>query len=231
MAIAVFGFLPVVNELVLGQVTILICAGLYPAVVKDSWRRGIGLGIVLATVPKPVLGPVLVWMLFRRRKALMSGVVVAVLLTSAGIIALGLTPYVWWADALRGAGEVGRHGNISVWTDGMTAGGAIVATLALVAFGVAMRDETQGLAAALYAGLLLAPYTLVYALAILILLIGARPRSWRLGAAAYALPANVLLPFAGTLWLVVGLALSAFPWHEEGSRVDAIEQPELGVSA
>jgi len=64
VAVAALGFAPVVYELLLGQTTFLIAAALYLVARRaDAFRNGIPLGIVLALAPKPLLLPVLVWML------------------------------------------------------------------------------------------------------------------------------------------------------------------------
>ena len=58
VAIAALGFAPVVYELLLGQVTFLITAAMYPVVRRaDSFRTGIAQGVALA--PKPLLIAVL----------------------------------------------------------------------------------------------------------------------------------------------------------------------------
>ena len=61
--VAALGFVPVIYELIMGQVTMLIAAALYPVRERDGHARGIGSGIVLALFAKPMLLPVLLWML------------------------------------------------------------------------------------------------------------------------------------------------------------------------
>ena len=77
VAIGVVFFLPIVNELLLGQVTLLLAATLYPVRGRDGIARGIPLGVMVALVPKPLLLPVLLWMLIRRPWALVGAVVSA----------------------------------------------------------------------------------------------------------------------------------------------------------
>ncbi len=108
-------FAPVVNELLLGQVTLLIAAALYPAVRRGTaTRRGIALGIALALIPKPLLLPVLFWMLVRRRQALRrrrrrrpSAC------TLVGVVLMGPDTYRLWVDVLTTTGRSSRQGNLS----------------------------------------------------------------------------------------------------------------------
>ncbi len=126
IAAAVLTFAPVVYELLLGQTTLLIAAALYPVVRRrDTFASGIPLGIALALAPKPLLLPVLAWMLVWRRQALMAAVLTALALTGIGVIVVGLDQYRSWLSVLTGAGResVGgtfvlslrNTGNFSMW--------------------------------------------------------------------------------------------------------------------
>jgi hypothetical protein len=215
--LAVFGFLPVAYELLIGQVTIVIAAGLYPVVARDGARRGVLLGVVLATVPKPFLIPALLWMAIHRRRALATAIGVAAALTVASIPVVGLESFGWWAEALRNAGEVYRHGNMSVWADGASAPSIALALAVVVVAVASLRSgEGIGMMAALLAGLLLAPYTLVYALSILLVPLrrtfDAAPRL----VAGLALGANLCLFTVSTAWLAaayVGVTAVIRPWR------------------
>ena len=106
IGIAVFTFAPVVYELLLGQTTLLIAATLYPiARRQDGFRNGIPFGVALALAPKPLLVPVLVWMLVWRRKALTATILTAAILTGIGVAALGFDQYRSWFMVLTGAGR------------------------------------------------------------------------------------------------------------------------------
>ena len=86
VAVAALGFAPVVYELLLGQVTLLIAAALYLAVRRaDAYQNGLALGIVLAVAPKPLVLPVLVWMMVWRRRALSAALLTGLTLTCLGI--------------------------------------------------------------------------------------------------------------------------------------------------
>lgn len=210
VAIAVLTFLPVVNELLLGQVTVLLAAGLYPLVRADGWLRGVPLGIVLATIPKPLLVPVLAWMLLYRRGGLAAAVVVAAALTVVGMLVAGVDSYGWWFAALVHAGEVARRGNVSVWISGVTPAAIAGAGLVLVGLLAAARREVPAFVAALAAGLLLAPYTLAYAATILLLAPVALRGSGTSSVATrpIALVANVAC-MAGLAGALAGVVLAA----------------------
>ena len=209
VAIAVVLAIPVVNELLLGQVTILIAASIYPLRDHDGRSRGIPFGIALALVPKPLLLPLLVWMVVWRRQALAGALVTAALLTGVGLLLLGPAAYGDWFAALQGAGEVSRNGNFSVWTDGVTPFAMVLAAAIVATFVVALHDRRLGFVAALPAGILLAPYSLTYALSILVLVLrpalAAAPRALRLLAISTNL-AVIMVPFIWAAgWLVLPL--------------------------
>jgi len=220
-AIAVFGFAPVVFELILGQVTLLIAASLYPVVRRrDGYRNGLAFGVALALAPKPMLALVVVWILVWRRRALAGTVAVAAALTLAGLFLAGPAAYADWASGVLGAGargagisELALHANQSLWP--MTAAKALLAGLVvLVTLYVTVRDADRGLAAAVVGGLLVAPYTGLYAISILLLVVQpavrVAPRAVRL----LALTANLCFVFLSALvaWGCVAIA-SMVPWR------------------
>jgi alpha-1,2-mannosyltransferase len=211
--VAVLGFLPVTYELITGQVTMLIAAALYPVRNRDGWARGVGFGIVLALFAKPMLLPVLVWMLVWRRQALAATLVTAAIVTVAGIGLLGTGIYGAWVDALVGTGRIVRPGNLS-----LTAVGPAPVTLALAAATVViggwaiLRDAGRGFAAALFVAMLVAPFTLMYQVSILLLAVrpalAAAPRATRV----LALIANPAVLVAFVPWTAACL-LAMAPWR------------------
>lgn len=179
VAVAALTFAPVVFELLLGQTTMPIAATIYLFARRpDSFRSGIPFGVALALAPKPLLFPVLLWMLVWRRRALTASAATALLLTAVGVGLLGFAQYLDWISVLAGAGSASvagtfilathEMGNFSMWPFNpatiLLAGGVVAATLWTI-----LRDAERGLVAALLAGLLLAPYSLLYAFSILLL--------------------------------------------------------------
>jgi Glycosyltransferase family 87 len=219
VALAALGFLPVVNELLLGQVTLLLAAAVYPVRDRDGWARGIPLGVALALAPKPMLVPLLAWMLIRRRRALGGAVTTAAVVTLAGVVVMGLNLYRAWASVLTATGEVTRQGNLAI-----TALGSPVLVLPLVAITVVavgwvlLRDERAGFVVALLGGLLIAPYTLLYVASILLLAVrpalAVAPRSTR----GLVLVANPLVLVGFIPWVATGIAASLWAGFRRPER-------------
>ena len=159
VAVAALSFAPVVYELLLGQTTLLIAAALYPVARRpDAFRNGIPFGIALALAPKPLLLPILVWMLVWRRQALTATVLTTLGLTGLGFVLLGLDQYREWLLVLTGAGResvagtftLSLHGNFSLWPL------SPVTFVLACAVGAATlwanwRDYSKGLVASLFA--------------------------------------------------------------------------------
>ena len=130
------------------------------------------MGIAFALAPKPMLIPIFAWMLMWRRDSLAGLVAAAAATTLVGLLLLGTDLYGLWAAVLTATAEVTRSGNQSLWVDGVGPVAVILAVAVTLAAGwTIVRDEARGLVAAMLAGLLLAPYTLVYAVSILLLAI------------------------------------------------------------
>jgi Glycosyltransferase family 87 len=218
VGIAALTFAPVVYELLLGQTTLLIAATLYLVARRhDAFRNGVPFGIALALAPKPLLLPVLVWMLVWRRKALTATLLTTLTLTGFGIIVLGFDQYRSWLMILTGAGRESVAGtfvlstrdlgNLSLWplTPLTFVVGCVVVVVALWAI---VQDPSRGFVASLFAGLLLAPYSLLYAFTILLLAVKPAlefaPRTVR----ALALTANLAryAPAALIVWSLIGLS-------------------------
>jgi hypothetical protein len=217
VAVAALTFAPVVYELLLGQTTLLIAAALYPLARRpDGFRNGIPFGIALALAPKPLLFPVLVWMLVWRRHALLTTVLTSLTLTGFGVVVLGSDQYRDWLSILTGAGRetvagtfvlsLRDMGNFSLWPLN-PATFVLACAVAGATLWTIVRDPSRGFVAALLAGLLLAPYSLLYAFSILLLAVkpalAFAPRATR----ALALTANLVGIFLAvvTAWSVAGL--------------------------
>ena len=226
VAVAVFTWVPVVNELVLCQVTLVLAVAAW-AVIRGRGSRtsGIPMGIILATIPKPMLLPFLVWMAYRRPHALVSTVVTAGVLTVAGVVLLGPDRYVGWFRSLAYAGAVDRLGNLSLWSDGPVPLAMIAAAIAAALVLLTIRaNEDGGLVAALVAGLLLAPYTLAYGVTILLVGFRAALRAHRFAALGLALTSAPAIFGAFPAWSFA--ALAAFFWATRRSRASADPRPD-----
>jgi Glycosyltransferase family 87 len=218
IGIAVFTFAPVVYELLLGQTTLLIAATLYPiARREDGVRNGIPFGVALALAPKPLLLPVIVWMFVWRRRALTATVLTALILTGIGIAVLGFDQYRSWLMVLTGAGRESASGtfvlsgdavgNRSLWP--LSPLTFVVACVVLVVtIWAIVRDSARGFVASLFAGLLLAPYSLLYAFSILLLAVKPGLQFAPRTVGALALTANLAryVPATLIIWSLVGLS-------------------------
>ncbi len=219
--LAVLGFAPVVHELLLGHVTLPIAATIYLVARRgDAYRNGIPLGVALAIAPKPILALVVVWMLVWRRRALAGAILAAAALTAVALAVASPDAYVAWLSVLLGLGRdsvagtapLATHGNLSLWPlDAPKLAAALV--VAATALWAILRDEARGFVAALLAGLVLAPYTGLYACTMLLLAVrpalGFAPRATRL----LALGANICLTMLAALvpWAAAGVAVAAWP--------------------
>lgn len=208
-AIALVGFLPIVHDLELGNVTVIVIA----AVALIVWRRdgalwGVPLGLVLATAPKPGLLPVLVWMLLQRPRALVGAGATAAVALTATWLAVGPVPFSVWWDALRSSPNL-VAGNFAL--SGLppllaVVSSAVVVLLTLVAL---RRGPAPGLVAAVACGLLVSPYTVLYAAALAVVVTPAAALAAPRGTLALALLAPIGLVAAFPMWAaaVLGLAL------------------------
>ncbi len=207
--IAALGFAPVTYELITGQVTMLIAAALYPVRERDGFVRGVGLGIALALFAKPMLLPVLVWMLVWRRQALVGTLAAAAAVTVLGVVLLGTGIYAAWVDAVVGTGKIVRPGNVALTSLDQP---AVVLALSVVAIALAgwaiIRDERRGFVAALVGAMLVAPFTLMYQVSILLLAVrpalAVTPRATKV-LALIANPAVLVafIPWAGAALVAV----------------------------
>lgn len=215
--VAAITFAPVVYELILGQVTLLIAAAIYPVARRgDAFRNGIPLGIALALAPKPLLLPLLLWMLVWRRHALAGTLVTAVALTCLGVVLAGPDRYESWISVITAAGSqsaagtfaLSINGNYSLWP--LTQWTLLLA----VAVGAAtvwtiLRDGPRGFVAAILAGLLLAPYTGLYAASILLLAVRPALEFAPLATRVFSLTANLALGllFGLVTWGIPGVVV------------------------
>ena len=232
---AAIGFLPVLYDLELGNVTIVIAASLaLVAWIPDRVAAGIPLGIVLATTPKPQLIPVLIWMAVFRRRALVGALGAAGLGTLAACVVVGPGAYQAWIAALRAPPGLTR-GNFSL--SGMPPVAAIPASLAVAASTLLAlrRGQAPGFVAALACGLLVSPYTILYAAAVLLVAAPAVARAAPRTTVALALVAPVALVVAFPLWvgslLLLALTVPRGRWSEVLPGPAMVGSPPAAVGA
>jgi hypothetical protein len=220
VAIAVIGFVPTLHDLLLGNVSILIAAAV--AVVAwsgDRYATGFPLGLILATVPKPALIPILVWMLVFRRRALGSAIGSAAILSLFGLVVIGVPAYLAWFQVLLHPAYLGTNqtGNLALGAmlPGFLAWPLTALTLAATLIAL-RRGEAPGFIACLCAGLLIAPYTMAYGA--VLLLVAVRPlarvaptRTFLL-AASGSVAVIIFLPLWVGAILVTTLAVPVAAW-------------------
>jgi hypothetical protein len=218
--VAAIGFAPVVNELLLGQVTILIAVTIWAVRDRDEVAAGIPMGLALALVPKPLLIPLLVWMLVWRRRALAGALATALVATVGGLLLLGPEAYLRWGRALVEAGSVARHGNLALTSVSPVPLAAAAAVVVVVVTGWAiLRERRLGFVFALIAGLLLAPYTLLYAASILLAAVEPAAQLARTRAALLALVANIVMVVAFPAWCAAAM-VGLLPWRRRQAERD-----------
>jgi glycosyl transferase family 87 len=228
-AVAVVGFLPIVHDLELGNVTVIVVA----AVALVAWRSdaataGLLLGLVLATAPKPGLVPVLVWMLLQRPKALLGAGVTAVVGLLATWLAVGPAPFAAWWDALRSSPNL-VAGNFAL--SGLSPVIAAASSVAVVGLTIVAlrRGPVPGLIAAIACGLLVSPYTVLYAAGLFLVVAPAAALAAPRATLALALLAPIGLVTLFPVWvaatIVVALVVDAGRWRAAGPSAEPIPRP------
>ena len=212
LGIAVIGFLPILYDMELGNVTVIVLVAVAAiAWTPDRIATGIPLGMILATAPKPQLIPVLVWLVVAHRRALVGAAVAAVLATLVGLALTGPAAYAVWVDALRAPAYLnsGEVINLALWS--LPRAVALpCAVAAIAAFFIALRrGYWPGLIAAICLGLLLAPYTLIYGAGLLAVAAPAAVRAAPRAALGLAITAPVALVLAFPAWVGVTLSFAA----------------------
>ncbi len=210
---AVLGFLPILYDLELGNVTVMVLAAVCAiAWTPDRVAAGLPLGLIMATAPKPQLVPVLVWLVVAHRRALLGTVATAVVATVVGLALTGPAAYEAWAAALRAPAYLsgGDVINLALWSLPPLVS-IPAAAVSLAAFLIALRrGYWPGLLASICVGLLLAPYTLIYGAGLLLVVMPAAVRASPRLVLGLAISAPVALVLAFPAWVAVVLAAAAF---------------------
>ena len=212
VALSVITFLPVLYDLMLGNVTTVLTAGVALVAWRtDRPRHGVLLGLAVAAAPKPGLIPVLAWMLIFRRRALLGTTATATLAVLASVALVGVGPFVAWVNVLRSPDYLSSPmaGNMALgslplpWS----------ALLAVAAIGLALAALRRGpwpaLGAAICLGLLVSPYTLAYAAEVLLVAVPALASRSPLVAASFAVTASAGVIVGFPLWVASALCICA----------------------
>ncbi len=183
--------LPFLHDVMLGNANVLLVGAMAVAVfARSTPRSGVLLGVATAVFAKPLLAPVLLWLLVFRRPVFAGTVVSGVAATAAGLLIAGPSAYFAWAEALVAGGQyaepfAGNHG-VTALAPSLWAPVAAVTLVALLLV-LARRGARVGLTWAVASGILLAPYVGTYG----------------------ALPLVLALPAIGPLAPVLALVLVA----------------------
>ena len=183
--------LPFLHDLMLGNVNVLIAASIaFAMLARPRTWSGVPLGLALALFAKPLIFPVLLWLLVWRPRVFATTVATALGGTVLGLAITGPDAYLQWISTLAfgvhmASPFAGNHGITALVPQLWLPVAAIVGLSLLVV--LVKRGPITGLTWAATAGLLIAPYTGTYA----------------------ALPVIVALPLLGPLAPGVALAIVA----------------------
>jgi alpha-1,2-mannosyltransferase len=208
--------LPFLHDLWLGNVNTLLVAAIALAVTgAPRWPKGVLLGLVAAVFAKPLLLPVLVWLLVARRPVFASAVIAGLAATAVGVVLTGPAAYVDWAHALAGGQALyatdfnGNHGVSAFVPDLWIPISIAVAAAFLVVLW--RRGHNVSFAWSAAVGILVAPYAGTYsALPVLLALPVIGPGVpivvlLLVGVSPYG--TTVLLPFWTAAALIAALAI------------------------
>jgi len=158
--------LPFLHDVMLGNTNVLLVGAMVPAMLgRDRARNGILLGLATAAFAKPLVLPVLLWLLVWHRRAWLGTVLTGLAATGGAALVVGPSAYLDWFKALQGgtrfaAPFAGNHGVTAVVPE-LWLPVAAVTTLGLVVV-LLRRSEGTGIAWAATAGILIAPYAGTY---------------------------------------------------------------------
>lgn len=159
--------LPFVHDLFLGNVNAFIVAAMVPAILgAPRARNGVLLGFVAVAFAKPLVVPMLLWLLVWRRPTLLGATITGLIATGLAVMVAGPGSYGEWLQALAGgtryaAAFAGNHG-VTALAPELFVPVATITGLGLVLV-LWHRGPRVGLAWAATSGILLAPYAGTYA--------------------------------------------------------------------
>ncbi len=157
--------LGVMDDLWLGNVSIIMAASIYLAVSRESPWAAVPLGLVIGALAKPFLVPFLLWMVVYRRAGALVAIGTAAALSVVAFVVMGPASYRSYLDALTAA--TGMDLSYSQGLAGIAPGLLVPLSIAaLVGFAALLfvsRDESSLLLWSLLVGLVAAPYVTQYA--------------------------------------------------------------------
>lgn len=212
VVIAGIFFLPVMSDLLLGNVTIVLTALALVAVRTDRIGAGVGFGIALAAVPKPLFVPLLLWMVAYRRQSLAGTVVGGLAASAVGILVLGVDRYLSFFTALStGAGiPTDFVGNLGLSAVSPVVGViGNVAAVAVVGAAIAFLTAESALVVASLAGVFMGTYAGLYSplpLLISLPVLAATHRHRALAIGGLSLGFVLALPLTAALSMAAGAA-------------------------
>lgn len=156
-------FPPAMHDLMIGNVSTFTLAVEIMLIRLRPAVAGTAFGLLLLLVPKPHLIPILAWLLLRQTRTGLIAVGVGAVGVLAGVMVLGIDPWLGFIGTLRE--PLGRDFTANIALSGILgpAGVAISAALAVVLFAMAvMRRGPEGLGYAILSGIVLGPYTFIH---------------------------------------------------------------------
>ncbi|HLY12726.1 MAG TPA: glycosyltransferase family 87 protein [Candidatus Limnocylindrales bacterium] len=213
--------LPFLHDVMLGNANVLLVGAMVPALFgRDRARNGILLGLATAIFAKPLVLPVLLWLLVWRRQTWLGTVVTGLAATVVGVLVTGPGSYLDWIQALLAGSDrfavpfAGNHG-VTALVPGLWLPVAALTTAGLL-WVLARRSEAAGLTWAVTAGLLIAPYAGTYSALPLALavpgLLASAPTFSLAMVALSTIATGFALPFYALAALLAG-------WTQPGPRV------------
>ncbi len=154
--------LPFLHDVMLGNSNVLLVGAIALAVFGPPIpRTGVLLGLAAAVFAKPLVLPILLWLLVYRRSVLAGTVTAGLAATAVGMALAGPSAYVDWASALAAGSRyaapfAGNHG-VSALAPMLWLPVAAMTGVALLLV-LARRGPRVGLAWAMTSSILLAPY-------------------------------------------------------------------------
>jgi hypothetical protein len=212
--------LAVLDDLWLGNVSILLAAAIYLAVSRDRPWAAVPLGIALALIAKPFLIPVVLWFIVYRRRSAAAMVGTAVGVTAVAAVVMGPPAYRDYVEALRAATgmDLSYGQGLAALAPQLLVPASLVVGAVFVGLLWKSRDEPSVLMWSLLVGLVAAPYVVQYSVVPVLAAIPLFARAHPTRTLVLAAGAAPLLPFsimaATAVTLVVAFptdVLSRFP--------------------